>query len=433
MNHIKEQIEKYKSLEFLNKVRIWQILCFILIGIAYSQIIGPRLKHMGFIVQFDFVKLLIAILIFGLFLNLLDYIKNDFMLLVFNIIFVYQFSSELVYFIFTPNYHYAQLVSVGLVLILLTLGSWVKGTLRVNRDFENERITEGISYLMFAPFVVLYYKYIDLSNLINRNVYETRMLFREVTVPLTGYLMAPLARVLLPSLMVNNFKKSKYLKVLLFVLMITFLYLCGALKSVYVGLFAAILFYFGTYKDKILYSLKFITILIVAGLLVYFVLDKIVLLDLPVRRVFIVPPYLNTIYNNFFDGNFTYLSHSPFGLGLVEPNFTGSLPRYIGEVVIGQADLSANVGVYTEGFFSLGLLGTLLFSFIIAAVFLFLKLIRIKPEYFGLVFVYIYYLNTAMLSTLLLTHGLAFFLVYSYFFLGDNKTVDDQKKAREMS
>lgn len=363
----------------------------------------------------------------------IKFIKNYFMLLVWNIIFVYQYSSELIYFMYTKNASFVQIISISLVLLILIAISHFRGVLRVNNVMESSNLFEILAYIMFAPFLFLYFRYIDLSNLINKNVYQTRAIFKEISVPITGYLMAPLARVLLPSLIVQNFKKEKYIKVLLFSLMIVYLYLCGALKSVYIGLFAAIFFYFGTYKQKTNYLLKILVFVFFIILVLFVLTENYKLIDLPIRRVFFVPPHLNNIYNTYFTDNYTYLSHSPFGLGLVEPTIQGSLPHYIGEFVIGQKGLSANIGVYTEGWLSLGLIGTILFSLAISFVFFCLQIVRIKPEYFGIVFVYIYYLNTALLSTLLLTHALAFFIIFSFLFLGDNKRNVNYQMKKEIN
>lgn len=433
-DNVGEDLE-YKK--YLKQLILMQSLCFIFLNILYIKGVGIMFtgiyENLGFTLEFSIFKIIISLVIFALILYQVKFIKNHFILLVWNIIFVYQFSSELIYFMHTNNASFVQIISVSLVLLMLITVSYFKGVLRVNNVMESSNLFEILAYVMFAPFLFLYFRYIDLSNLINRNVYETRAIFREISVPITGYLMAPLARVLLPSLIVQNFKKEKVMKVILFSLMIIYLYLCGALKSVYIGLFAAIFFYFGTFKQKTYYLLKIFSFVFLVILILFFFTENYKLIDLPIRRVFFVPPHLNNIYNNYFSDNFTYLSHSPFGLGLVEPTIKGNLPHYIGEFIIGKKGLSANIGVYTEGWLSLGLIGTVLFSLVISFVFFCLQVVRIKPEYFGIVFVYIYYLNTALLSTLLLTHALAFFILFSYLFLGDNKRSVDDELEKEIN
>src|SRR5699024_265805 len=125
----------------------------------------------------------------------------------------------------------------------------------------------------------------------------------------------------------------------------------------------------------------------------------------------------NTVYNNFFKNNFTELSHSPFGLSLSYKNFPGALSRYVGEFVMEKPGLNANVGVFTEGYISFGFLGLIIFAVIITLIILYLKMCKIDKKFFGIIMVYIYYLNTAFLSTLLLTHGMMFLLLFSYYFL----------------
>jgi len=53
-----------------------------------------------------------------------------------------------------------------------------------------------------------------------------------------------------------------------------------------------------------------------------------------------------------------------------------------------------------------------------------LGFVKIDKRYFGIVFIYIYYLNTSLLSILLVTHGLVFFLIFAVLFLRDIEKSD---------
>ncbi|QSS99780.1 hypothetical protein IMZ31_17215 [Pontibacillus sp. ALD_SL1] len=417
----------------IKKVILWQFIAVLGLNLAYALVISDRFSYMGFTYTFNFPKLLIGTVILILMLLLNYFIKDKFIFAVWNIMFTYLFAGEVIYYQYSENSSIVQLLTISITLICLILVSRSKKVFTDNKKINRvDRILTPLSLILISPFIILYYKYIDLKNLLLIDVYQTRALFRNISIPLTGYIYAPLVRIILPVLIVRNIEYRKWLKVTLFFSMIVYVYLCGALKSVFIGLFALLLFYKGNYTQKVVNFLKSISFLSFFGIALEAILGNVFLLDSFIRRVFFVPPFLNNIYIDHFTGNHTYLSHSPLGLGLVEDKIGGSLSMYVGEVVMGLEGLNANVGVFTEGYVSFGIPGSIFFSVLICGVFLFIKMIKISPKYFGIVFVYIYYLNTAFLSTLLLTHGLFFFLVFSALFLregNDNKEFNSSLKT----
>ena len=76
--------------------------------------------------------------------------------------------------------------------------------------------------------------------------------------------------------------------------------------------------------------------------------------------------------------------------------------------------MNANVGVLIDGFLNLSYLGVILHAFIIYISIAIINGIKVKSSYFGVFFIYFYYLNTSFLSTLYLTHGLLFLIVFFY-------------------
>ncbi|MGO1368491.1 O-antigen polymerase [Senegalia sp. (in: firmicutes)] len=406
------------------KVIIWQMIAIIGLNLAYVFVISDRFSYMGFTFTFNLSKLLVGTVILTIMLLLNYLIKDKFIFAVWNIMFIYLFAGEVIYYQYTKHSSIVQLGTIAMTLILLVFVSRTKKVFSENRRFKHiDQLLTPLSIILITPFIVLYYRYIDIKNLFLIDVYKTRALFRHISTPLTGYINAPLVRIILPFLIVENMERRKWFKVTLFFLMIIYIYLCGALKSVFMGLFALLLFYKGDYVLKVVNFLKAISFLTFFGILVEAISGSVFLLDSFIRRVFFVPPYLNNIYIKYFTGNYTYMSHSPLGLGLVESNLDRSLSMYVGEVVMGLKGLNANVGLFTEGYISFGFLGSIIFSMLICGIFLYIKMIKISPKYFGIVFVYIYYLNTSFLSTLLLTHGLFLFLVFSTLFLRHSASI----------
>ncbi|THF80834.1 hypothetical protein [Cohnella fermenti] len=402
----------------ISRVFMWQIISAIGLNLAYVFVISERFSYMGFSYTFNATKLFLGSLIIFLMLFLIFFISDKFIFVVWNIMFIYLFVGEMIYYQYTEGARAVQVVTIAITLLLLVFVSRIKKTFSNSQKQLNiDKVLVPLSFILIVPFFIQYYRYINFKNLLLIDVYQTRATFRNISTTLTGYLAAPLVRIILPILIVNNIERKKWIKVAIFFLMIVYVYLCGALKSVFIGLFALLLFYRGDYHRKTINFLKVVSFLTLFGILIEGLSGNIFLLDGFVRRVFFVPPYLNNIYINYFTDNYTYLSHSPLGLGLVKSDLDRSLSMYVGEVVMGLEGLNANVGVFTEGYISFGIAGSIFFSLIICSIFLIIKMLNMSPKYFGIVFVYIYYLNTAFLSTLLMTHGLLFFLAFCMLFL----------------
>src|SRR5690606_14533974 len=153
------------------------------------------------------------------------------------------------------------------------------------------------------------------------------------------------------------------------------------------------------------------------GLIIFSLSENTFLVNSFLRRILFIPPLLDKYYYETFGDfhllwSYNIIGELFFNYPLdVQPNM------YVGEIVLKNEGMIANVGVITEGYFSFGFLGVILHSLFISFLFIVLKQIKIKPMFFGIVFVYIYYINTSFITILLLTHGLLFFVVYAYLFL----------------
>lgn len=406
------------------------IIAFFGLQLVYINVVAPAFSYMGFQLDFQIDKIIIGYLIFIVILLSSLFIKDRFMYTIWNFVFILSFSGEIIYYQFSPKGNLIQITSLIMVLFFLMIFSWGKLKLKSKYKIVNiDKFLIIISAILILPFL-LYLPYINISNLWLVNVYSTRAIFRSLTVPLVGYINAPLARIILPVLIVRGIEKKDKFQITYGITLILYLYLCGAVKSIFFGLIAVVLFYFGTYEDKIERFINAIIVFSYAGLALYMLTENVYLIDVFIRRVIFTPAYLNSVYNDFFADNFTYLTHSPFGFlfeGMENiPNLNGALSFFVGERVLGEVGLNANVGVFTEGYISFGLIGLVIFAIIIALIFNYFKFINLEPKYFGIFFVYIYYFNTSFLSTLLMTHGLLFLIIIAPFILKKEENEYDE-------
>ena len=184
---------------------------------------------------------------------------------------------------------------------------------------------------------------------------------------------------------------------------------------------AAVFFYWGkNYIDKVFWLLYLFLGLTIFGLLEFISSGSTFLISSFVRRILFTPAMIDNLYYDVFSSSPTYWSHNFLGRIFYNYPLDRAPNMYVGEVIMNQPGVSANVGLVTEGYFSFYYPGVLLHSIFIGLIFIILKQIKLNPAFFGLVFVYIYYINTSFLTVLLITHGLLFFLIYSYFFLNKN-------------
>lgn len=397
------------------KIVFLQLFLYVSLCLAYNAVIADQFSYMGFISEFNSTKFFVGTTILLLSLLCSFFISYGFVWAVWHFIFSLFYIPEIIMYQF-DNTIYVQLLSLSTVLFLLILVSKFNVHFsEISKFRDPDKIMSILSILMFLPFLILYIKYVNPKNLLLVDVYQTRSLFRSIGHTFTGYLNAPLVRVLLPILIVHKLENKQYKSFFLYLCMVLYVYLCGALKSVFMGLLALLIFYRGTFYKKCKIFLSSISVLALLGTIVAKFTNNVFLLDIFIRRVFFVPPSLNDAYNRYFTNNFTYFSQT--GLPFLETKNYDSLSMYVGEQVLGKPGFNANVGVFTEGYISAGVLGILIMSLFIACIVAFINICDIDPKYFGIVFVYIYYFNTAFSTTLLITHGLFFFLIVCFFFL----------------
>jgi len=416
---------KGKRISFSNTVsiQILELTMYFLLTLSYILVVSPAYGYMGFEYSFSILRILISLSVVLAFVHLGKLVGTGLLYAIWHLVLIICLFPQLVFY----TYSSANLsASLGYIIFLIILLLFSKLKLHninskvINiQQGSNLPIILAITFVLFIPFLY-YLPYINIKNLWFSEVYETRSLFREIRHwNILSYLLSPLSRVLLPALIVVSIKRRNYPVLLLVIALTAYLYLSsGALKSVYFGIFAAIFFYFGkSYKSKILIFIIPLIAIMILGILEFEITQHSSLQNLAVRRVFFIPPLIEDTYYTFFSNNEkTLYTHSLFSF-FGETNYAMPLSRYMGETIMGNEGFNANVGVIPDGFLSLGWPGVIINSILISYTFLLLDRFRIDPIFFGIIFIYIYYFNTAFLGAMLLTHGYLFLLLFAFFSL----------------
>ncbi len=399
-------------------VFLLELLVFLIISFIYVYIIKDVYGYMGFASDVEGMRVFVGFLFFIPMLFLGTQIRDEFFYTIWHIVFILFFFGQVIFYQYTEG-SINPVIANAILLTVLFFASYVKVNFKIYR-FKGKllNIILLVSILLFTPIFIKYLPYVDYRNLLLENIYSTRFYFREFNDPYIGYIRGPLSRVVLPALMIIAIVKRKVWLAMLSAAMIMFIFLVGALKSIFIGMIAAIFFYWGKrFIDKVFLLLYLFFGLTFFGLIVFLINENTFLVNSFVRRILFTPALIDNDFYRLFEVRPLLWSHNAIGSLFFEYPLDRAPNMYVGEVVMNKPGLSANVGLVTEGFFSAHFLGVFLHSLFIGTFFIVLRQINIKPVFFGMVFAYIYYMNTSFLTVLLLTHGLFFFLVFAYFFL----------------
>lgn len=180
----------------------------------------------------------------------------------------------------------------------------------------------------------------------------------------------------------------------------------GAVKSVLLGSFLVVIFYF-IRKDKILpFMTKGLIALLLIAIFSYPFVDN----DsnffgvIVFRRMMFIPSLLDYCYFDFFDNNHLYWSNS-FLKGVTTYNYSESAPRLIGLEYFGREAMAANNGLISDGFSNAGSIGVLITIFLFNSFMLVIKNCKVESKFFGIYFFILYGFLTTAISTVLITHG----------------------------
>lgn len=410
------------------------ILLYILLIINYRFVISEEFGYTGFLFSGFSVNKLFIISIYTLVLIvILNFITDSFYSLIYCITLILFYFGQSIYFLF--NYSvFALVLIMSLPSIVIFILDKITPKVEIKRKIINlnnkyERLfLIAIILLLILPFFQNIGT-LNLKNLLLIDIYDTRTKIKEQDIGILGYLISPLSRVVLPFLLIYSYiKRNKFLFTITITSVILLFLLSGAVKSIFIGIFCALFFISGDYKRK---CKNFIITLLLTNILAIttFVLFNSVIINDYIRRILYVPANLFQVYYEYYNNNYTYFKHTRLYSLIYNVEKEKSVSMFIGEYILGKEGLNANVGIFVEGFFSLGIIGVLI-SVVIFALFIFyIRVLNLNHSFFGMIFVYIYIINTSFIETLILTHGLLFLVIFSYWFIPSNKMLNCKYKG----
>jgi hypothetical protein len=282
------------------------------------------------------------------------------------------------------------------------------------KSFEkNKYFWFFLSLILSIPLVEILINF-NLASFNLFDVYGIRLEARESGNRLIGYLKESLSRVVYPFFLIYGYIHKKWFLFFFGLLSIILVFgSTGALKSIIAIIPISFLF---------IKSRNYITVQNTLLLLLYFIVffplietlffETYFLTDLPSRRLLFVPGLFENAYIT------EYINNSQFYLNSLLKSFNQnpeSLTMHIGGKYFDKPEMNANVGLVIDGFINLGYFGVILHAILVYIIIAIINGYKMSPKYFGIFFVYFYYMNTSFIGSLLLTHGLFFLLIFFYF------------------
>ena len=411
---------------------VLQILFFTALITLYKAAVLPiYYYHEFFQDQFAWHRLLIAIaMVFAV--TFIRYSTKEPML---------RITIEgMVFFAVIPTcaYFVYNDMPVGVLVIFLIPMVAVSCTSRIisNKKFERKSFkinNNNAIYVVTILIVLLLPFFLEMDtanwrNLLFEDIYETRDLSRVSSSALMSYLAAPLAKVLLPILLIIALDKKAWLQALFAFFGIIVVFLTkGAQKDIVMGLLLILFCYIVAKKRSYLKSLTYLTagVSIAAAICsILYKLFKVPLITTYFRRLFFVGPALSQRYYEYFSVNsFTYYTHTRIGHYLFGSGERVPLTTWFGAEVIGSG-VNSNTGIFIEGFVSFGYIGVIIASIVFALICGYIAKLDMEPAFIGIWITMIYMFYFSLLDVLLLTHGLALFLVAAYFIIPKRSGLD---------
>lgn len=276
--------------------------------------------------------------------------------------------------------------------------------------------------ILSLPFLVVFKFNINFRNLLLIDIYETRLLQRNLSNQFLSYIYSQIVNVLLPISFIYFFNLKLYKLSFYVCLLLIYFFLIGAHKSVLFGFVIVLL------GLRFRYILNLFPLLVLVTLFVDFVaynfFNNYFISGLVTRRVFFVPALLDKYYFSFFLEKHLYWSHS-FLSSFIDYPYKLKPAYLIGRNFFGNSQMSANNGLISDGFANFGWLGVLINVLIFSFYVSYLKSLRISSKYFSIIIILLVSFLSSALPVVLVTHGGIFLLFVAQYILINSSDSDE--------
>lgn len=394
-------------------VSIYIIVFRILLDYIYCSIVSPVYSYVGMTVEkslsyyiISWIMILCYILMFFLIINIE---KNG--AIVLSIIFM---CSAI------PTTTIVAFLSHNLKFVILNILYWL--FMIIFYKYKGIKVTSGkkiikrspiLIYIIFFFFTVVLlficamYTGVHISfNLYN--VYEIRTAFKNSNLPVIFQYLFSACIIVFPIIIVYGLKEKKYILALIATLCQLLSFFMDGRKSTIFILIITVLGYYFIYNLIV----KIIPV-IMMGVTIVGLIEKMFIqtdnfINLIIRRLFLVPAYLQYAYFDFFSNNVKdYFRQGIVGRLGFSSHYTKAIPNIIGSQYYISTSY-ANNGLFADAYSNFGVLGIFILPLLIVCA---LKLLDKACEdltsgtCIGIIIVSAFTLLSSSFFTIMFTHG----------------------------
>ena len=398
------------------------LLCFyIVLTYLYIDTIHPIFDYKGFHLNITPLKILESISILLLFIVpiILYLYKNSLFFFMIYLFTITQLIPDLVLYSLTNLPRLPLYCSLTPLLIALIIKNkkFKFPVVKINNKKCLLYITI-ISIILAIPIITLFGTTTNWNLFLLQEIYSQRDILKSNSNLYTGYMLNWLTLILFPIILLTSLKQKKYVFASLSILFILYAFSISGAKGYLFSLIVLLFFYIK--KKSFLHQLLITTILLIFFLLIgnwvdhYY--DYYIINALFTNRTLFLPSLIKQFYFDFFQQNPIYLSHSIFKS--IQPYPYTESPTYlIGGTFMNNFKQNTNTGFIGDAYMNFGILGTIIYSFIVCFLFKYFESLNIAPRYSGIFFMLILNFQNGSLTTAILTNGLLLLIILSFLLL----------------
>jgi len=413
------------KLHLVKKNIIWDIIGIIVFKIvldySYISFVVPCYDYSGFTLDFNLVKYLEGWIVYLVLFLLLNRHKKhvlymalliSFLLLITPTITLYSFKNE------PSKFFYSMMLPYAGMLLTIT-------TKRIHLHYlpYGKKIAIGFSVLMVFIVFIHYFTTVGIGH-INFKLSEVYELRRSdyglaSNAGIFGYLNSWTTKVFNIFLISVSLLYRKYLLAVFFMIIQILLFGFSGHKAVLFSLILIVgLYLFSKVKYHstiIIYSILGLVSLVLSY---FYIFQDLLLPSILIRRALFVPANLNYVYFDYFSSHdYIYWSNSILKNIFIYPYEIS--PVFVIGNYLGYPEMAANTGIFGSGYMHLGVIGIILYMFIITIFINLIQQYNKLPFWITNAVVLMPFLSAFIssdLPTAFLTHGLLMGFVILYFY-----------------
>jgi oligosaccharide repeat unit polymerase len=393
------------------------VLYKVVLDLAYYFIISRVWSYAQFTLEINSLKLVESYLLLVIIFILMPKSREKLSNIMVWLLILLSYIPMLTIFAFMDEarvYMYAVTGFWLIVFLLLHMPTVYFAPLR-----QSKIIRYSLFICLGVVVLLLIYEYLGLSfNLDLTKVYDIRREYVAAEIPMIGYLVGVLAKIVNPTFFVLFLVKKKWVPAVLIIIFQLLLFSATGNRSYLFTLpIVLVLMWIVTRRNSFVYIGIGLAAVVFLGMLSYWLINDLNTISLLARRTLLVPAQISFFYYDFFSSHeLVLLSNSSLGFFIDYPYHLNP-PHLIAETYFNQPEMGANTGIWGDAYMNFGLLGLALWGILLAII---LKLVdscsrrvdlRIGVAVIAMVVIN---LTNSGLLTNILTHGLWLALLLLY-------------------